>query len=138
MTIEKLQQSHVATIGLLGLLAILSNTACDIEQGMQDFQDEIDRSGEIDLFKNTSTGEAIFQQDGGSYNMLVYLTIAEGIGNPPVGCPPSQEEMDEWTKKAVQYWKKTWYGIMEQHLKAGHPSAILWDKTGRKLVLGEL
>ena len=88
----------------------------------------------------------IWQENGGKYNRLVIETLIEGIHDPGhlqnIHDPSAGDAYitalhaaKRWAQQAERYWNEEGRDIMEQHLKDGHPSAILWDQTGRKFEL---
>ena len=85
-----------------------------------------------DTVERFPENHAIWQENGGEYNRLVMTIVVDGIGAPP----GISLETNEWIKKASLYWEQEGRQKMEQHLKDGHPSAILWDKTGRNFKVG--
>jgi len=93
-------------------------------------QDEQSNTNLIDDIDNK-----VWQENGGRYNILFYHIIVDGIGPPPQDCKDNSGRI-KWVRAAKQYWVETGQDIMEQKLKEGHPSAILWSKNGKSFDIG--
>ena len=148
------------TIGLIGLLSMgcnifLPKDAYDFDKIPPEAWEQIWKDawknhqekqrqqrlddGPIDGQSNTNLiddiDNKVWQENGGRYNILIYHIIVDGIGSPPQDCKDSSGRI-KWVRSARQYWEEAGQDIMEQKLKEGHPSAILWSKTGKIFDIG--
>jgi len=122
--------------GLISLLTIIGSSGCSIT-GLTDPVWIAKQMGHerIPIFKCIPENSSVWQENGGKYNRLVFEIVIEGIGEPEW---ETGNRYPKWVKKATRFWENRGHKIMELRLREGHPSAVLWNKAGRKFEIEAL
>ena len=146
------------TLGLVSFLILTGSTGCvspycppphivELQKklGISDDWNLLDKERPR-VLDRLPKNHKIWQENGGKYNRLVIEILIEGVRDPghlqDIHDPSAGDAYivalkvaKWWAQDAERYWNEEGRDIMEQHLKDGHPSAILWDQTGRKFEL---